>query len=171
MILALSAVSAVFMALAGPARGVGMTLGLLGFVILPWALPATQRMKVRVTLGMAVGAPLLLEFCLVAMWLAAWGILGQIPREHLNDPKSIHPLVDLLSGFAWLLVLGLPVSFLGAIWLSCLAWPMGRGKPARRMLRLLRSVFAGVAGWSASFVLSRWIDGFLPVNVGSWFMD
>ena len=107
--------------------------------------------------------PAALLLALLATWLAGRMSLGHWPQPSLNDPKSIGAWVDVpyaITGF--LLVVGLPVFFVGVLRLLHVAY---NDETRRRNLLLVSAL--SIVCMVATILIFR-LD---PLGIVSWYAD
>ena len=121
--------------------------------------------------------PLLPLTSLYVTWVTAWAVLGRLPRESLDDPESISPVVDFPYYLTMLLMggcypaVGICVLFAVAVLIRTAANRYRSGDSASQV-----SMAYGVSAWMILGSISTWSISLLlffadPFRVLWWFMD
>lgn len=110
--------------------------------------------------ALAWAYPFVLMSGFYGTWLAAWLVLGHIPRPSLDDPARISWIVTILYGLTGLLLVAmLPALLIGAMLkIFNFRYPL-----LRRFLHFGLFVML----WAVTILFLRWD----PVRVIEWYMD
>jgi hypothetical protein len=168
-LLAAVAVVALLLASFGPQNGPGAIVSLLMCFVLPFwlATPTARAQFAIVSLSLA---PLWTTLFMIATWFAAWAQLGHRPKPSIDDPKSIHGLVDLCYGGAMFWIVALPGCVLLAPFLSvALLRPINRGR--HPIQTIARRFFLPAAASALSFVAMIHVPDMFAKELAVWFLD
>jgi hypothetical protein len=151
-----------------PPAVVGMLIA-ISVVFLPIVMASPAR-RLGVAAWVCSLYPLLLLSSLYATWFTAWCILGYRPRETLDDPKYISPLVDVPFISTGMLMLGLPFTLLLCVplMLAHIAQIVSqrRIRPREGAAQLLIPLIL----WLSFIVISRWEPFGVSYLIG-WYID
>jgi len=102
---------------------------------------------------------------LYVTWLAAWSVLGHMPRPYLDDPKFIGWVVDVPYALAIGLLNAAPVAAGATLLLA----PLALVRPGQRVQ--LRRSLLGYVGVVALWVAAIGVLYLDPGDVTKWFLD